>query len=502
MKQIKQFYLLVILSFTLFSLNQCSGDSEILATFDGGTVTRGELNFFIQSNKRSADPEPVNSEIQSKIVENIALEKMLMLDSIKNQKVSQEDLQKLENLVSDFLKFNVYLKDYVKRSIESKPLEFVSLEMALIRSEDEAANVKKADEILAKLNSAKSSEISDILAEATDDVGRKPIGGKLEPFCTNCNSNPLEDIIEATKKAPKGEFIKYDKDPRMIYVLRITDTEKVNAKRVAKYYTSVFKDFAKLAEEYAKTHTDEQTKNAVSYLVEGDQEEKGKQFAQQMIKQFEQGLYQKESMRIKEAAGVEFGNLPPVFSVEEIVPKDYSADRVLLKYKDGSIYKWSDLEKEFAELPKALLNDYKDDKSKIFDMVKLFQSTLVQGKIAKTSPEVQKIGKKQEFLLQLDRMKGSLAFKNLQDEMSALKIEISPKQIQDTYEAGKLYAYSKADPRDPNKRIPLPFYEVKDKIKSELENNEKNAYVQKRVDTLKSSYNLKIDTSRLKDVMI
>ncbi|MDZ4726762.1 MAG: hypothetical protein SH817_11445 [Leptospira sp.] len=494
---------LLVLSAICISINNCSGDSEILATYDGGTVTRGELNFVIEASKRgNNEPQPISTEIQTKIVESIALEKILLRDSVQTKKIEQADIDKIEALVSDFVKLNIYMRNYVKSAMKSKPLEFVDLQISIIRGEDGKANEAKADEVFKKLQSASKSEIDTIITETTDDVGRKPVAGKLEPFCVNCSTNPLEDIIGEAKKVSQGKFVKFFKDPQMIYLVRITNTEKVNPARVPKYYTDTFKYFSELATEYGKTHTDEQMQNAIKYFTEGDHGNKGNQFAGQMLKQFEQGLYQNELNRIKEASGIAVSNLPPVYGPEQIDIKEFPGDLVLLTNKDKTTYKWSDLDNDFASLPKTLKSDYKDPKAKIFDMLKLFQSTILQGKISKVSPEVQKVGSEVAYKMQLDKMKVSLALKALQDEINAVPVTVTEQQMKDTYEAGKLYAYSLEDPKNPSNRIPQTYGQVRDRIKSELENSQRNSFIEKKVEAMKSTYNLTIDPSRLKEVTL
>jgi len=503
MNRKKLAYVCMALTIGLFTSNNCSGDSEILATFDGGTVKRGELNFVIEASKRgNGEPQTINSDVQIKIIEGVALEKILLEDSLKSKKVNPDDLIKIENLVSDFLKLNIYLREYMKKAMKQKPLEFVDLQIAIIRGEDGAANEKKADELLEKLSKASGKEIDTLISESTDDIGRKPIAGKLEPFCVNCSANPLEDIIEEAKKTKIGKFVKFGKDSRMIYVVRILNTEKVNPARVAKYYSDVFTRFGKEATSYGLTHTDEQSKNAVAYFNDGNSEEKGKQFAGQMLKQFEQGLYQNELNRLKDVSGIVVNPLKPVFGPEQVNLKDFPADLVLYTAKDKTNYTWKDLETDFASVPGTLKSEYKDEKAKIFDMVNLFQSTILQGKIGKNLPEVQKIASETAYRMQLDKMRVSLALKALQDEIKAVPVTVTEQQMKDTYEAGKLYAYSNEDPKNPGNRIPQSYGQVRDRIKTELEGAQRNSFIEQKISGLKASYNLKIDPSRLKEVTL
>ncbi len=500
----KFFYTTLLLTSVYVTVNNCSSETEILATYDGGTVTRGELNFVLEASKRgNAEPQTINPDVQVRIIESVALEKILMQDSIQSKKVDPQDIQKIEALVADFLKMNIYLRDYVKMTVEKKPLEFINLQIAILRDENGEANEKKAEELLAQLENASSSEIDNIISNVTDDQGNKPIAGRMEPFCTNCMATPMEDIIEAATSVKKGKFVKFSKDPRMIYVLRSLGAEKVHSSRVAKYYTKAFTVFQNQALEYGKTHTDEESKSAISYHTEGNPEEKGKQYAAQMLKQFEQGAFSKEIERIKTESGITMNpNLPKVFGPEQINPKDFPADLVLYTNKDKTNYTWKDLETDFSSVPVSLKSDYKDDKAKIFDMINLFNSTLLQGKIAKTSEVIQKVGTNTAYKMQMDKMKAALALKALQDEIKAEPITITEQQMKDTYEAGKLYAYSIPDSKNPSNRIPQSYPQVRERIKTELEGAARNSFIEKKVSALKSTYNLKIDQNRLKEVIL
>ncbi|TGN18577.1 LIC12015 family putative lipoprotein [Leptospira idonii] len=538
---------MAMLIFGICSLSfvNCSKDSEILATFDGGTVTRGEMNFLAETFKRGSNkPLVLDSEKQLKLIEQVALEKLVFLDGVKLKKFDPSEADQLETLLSDFIKLNVYIREYVKYAVQNKPLEFIDLQIALVRGPNGEENQKNADELVAKLNAASESEKNALIAEVTADSSRKPVYGKLEPFCTNCSINPLEDIISEAKKAPKGTFVKYSKgaeDP-IVYVLRSLGTERVHPERLEKYFASTFEKFSKEAIQYGETHTDEESKNAVAYFTEGN-EERAAQFAQHTMKQFEQGLYVSEMNKIKEESGFTIGELPPAQkkfldeaarnqvanylqspdrdrslsnaallekfyvkfppnSPDMVDVNAYTNDVVLFSTKDGKTYTWGNLREDFDKLPNRLKSNYKDEAARIWDILNLYQGTILQGKIAQTSDRVQKAEKESSYKIQIDKMRMSIGLKVLQDEIEALPVEVTETQIRDAYEAGKLYAYSSPDPKNPQNRIPLPYGQVREEIKKDMANSQKNSFIQQKISGLKSSYNLKIAEDRLKEVSI
>lgn len=495
----------IVLCLLPITFSQCSKDSEILATFDGGFVTRREMNFVIEASKRGrTEVQPISADIQARIVESIALEKILLMDAVKLKKVDAADLTKIETLVANFLKLNVYMREYVKENLASKPLEFVNLQIALVRGEDEVSNRKRADELVTKLNTLSDSEIANEISLVTDDPTRKPVGGKLEPFCTNCAETPLEDILAEVKKAKTGKFIAYAKEGegRIIYVVRSMGEERVHPERLNIYFTKVYDRFKKEANEYLVSHTDEESKSAANYFIQGDSKDNAKNFAGHTLKQYEQGLYESEIKRLREASGITVAELPRVFEPNQVDPKIFTPDYVLYSDRSGKNYTWKDLEADFANIPTLLKQPYKDDKTRIFDMLNLFQSTIIQGKIGENSKEVQSIGKETAYLMQMEKMKTSLALKTFQDEIKAIPVTVTEQQLRDSYEAGKLYAYADPDPKNPQNRIPKPYALVREQIKNDMENSQRNGFIEQKISGLKTTYNLKVAQDQLKEVIL
>ncbi|MCE9500660.1 MAG: hypothetical protein K8R21_09195, partial [Leptospira sp.] len=74
---------------------------------------------------------------------------------------------------------------------------------------------------------------------------------------------------------------------------------------------------------------------------------------------------------------------------------------------------------------------------------------------------------------------------------------VSAKEMTDTYEAGKLYAYSAPSKSKPSERTPLPFESVKTRIKEELENSKRKAEFDKLTGGFKKDYSLKVAVEQL-----
>ncbi len=135
-------------------------------------------------------------------------------------------------------------------------------------------------------------------------------------------------------------------------------------------------------------------------------------------------------------------------------------------------------------------------------MLNLFQSTIIQGKIGENSKEVQSIGKETAYLMQMEKMKTSLALKTFQDEIKAIPVTVTEQQLRDSYEAGKLYAYADPDPKNPQNRIPKPYALVREQIKNDMENSQRNGFIEQKISGLKTTYNLKVAQDQLKEVIL
>jgi hypothetical protein len=78
-------------------------------------------------------------------------------------------------------------------------------------------------------------------------------------------------------------------------------------------------------------------------------------------------------------------------------------------------------------------------------------------------------------------------------------VSVTESEIKDTYEAGKLFAYSTPDSKNPQKRNPIPFSQVKEKIRGELEKSKRDAISDNKLTSLKTEYQVKIATDSLKE---
>ncbi|MDF3820120.1 hypothetical protein P3G55_09430 [Leptospira sp. 96542] len=493
-----------LLGLILLSFQNCSKDSEILATYDGGTVTRGELLFILEASKQPGQPEqPVGADVQANLLENIAIQKIILGDMVKSGKLSQADLDNVVETIGHSMILKTYLDEYVKKNLKNSPMEFLEMQMALVRGEDPVATKQKAEDLKNKLNKMSDSEIAKEITSVTSDSNRKPVAGKLDPFCSNCAQTPFDPILKQLANIGTGEFITYSEndDSNIVYVVRALKKEKVHPERLPVYLTKKFEAFQKEAEEYAKANPDAESKQAIEYLTQGNQADKAREFSSMLSKQYEQGLYERESNRLREATGIVLATDLPN-RLDQLDPKTFGADRVLYTTKEGVSFKWIELVAEYEKLPGILKREMKDEKQRVGMLLSILQSIIIPRKMAEASPEIADVKKTDSFRYQLEQLRWNVGLNVFTQEISAIPLSITDEQVRDTYEAGKLYAYSEQSGDNPRDRRPIPFASVRERVKSDLEKSQRELIVKDKATEYKTTYNLLIANDRLKEITI
>lgn len=487
---------------TLFLLTvRCSSDSEVLASFESGNVTRKELREFFQIRGAKINEKTASVTNQSNVLEQLALQKMVHRDYLASEKISKELLDKLVNLTKGQMLITLYKQDFEARALREELMEFVTMQMAILRgTEEEPLDPNKSQEVLGILNSAKSeSEIAEIIRKFTVDKNRKPIAGYIEPFCINCGTNPYADILEEPLKNGDNKF--YLKEESGIsYILRIVDTTKLHEKVLGRYIEKSLVEFQEMAKQYKDSVENPQEKAGADFYIQGNLSEKARSYADHLSKQFRNGLWEKEMERVKENSQVKVENVPNLTSPEAIDPKEFPDDRILAELPDGKKIDIGAFRQDFKELTDVLGRNQGDSpKEELWDVLNFFYNIYLSSLIMAEDESVKPTLESDLYKRSLKYLEYSLVWALFMQEITNEKIEVSESDIRDTYEAGKMFAYSKADPKNPDKRTPRPYSQVRDNIREELENQKRKSIFDSKLSRLKTDYNLKIATESLQE---
>lgn len=216
MKQ-KTLSLTILSLFVTFAIN-CSRDSDVLASFKSGTVTREELRAYYKLRGIEPDPNSASIATQAKIVEEIGIQKIAEANNSNTNVVTKDEYARIMGFVEPQVLFNDYRKQFSEKLLSSGMLQFAFGRILFVKAGTDAST--KANSLLQQIQGIKSDrEIAEFISKNTDETQRKAIGGRLEPHCINCGDDPFTAILkEASDK--KGEFILKEAQGNY-YILRV-----------------------------------------------------------------------------------------------------------------------------------------------------------------------------------------------------------------------------------------------------------------------------------------
>jgi hypothetical protein len=206
----------------LFSaaIASCSKDSEKLAEFKDGSVTRKEFRMMLSFYQ---DPETVKSltvEQQDSTLKNFALMKLAAALGRKEKLDKDPEYEKRRIFSDEWVSVAAY-DAYLKQDLLEKAFEFLDIQLLFLRNEMQPANPadpksaaspadrsEEANALLKKLNSGLSDrEIEDLIKDKSENPRYASIGGYIDPQCISCKPNNIEFLLEPLKTAKAGEFV-------------------------------------------------------------------------------------------------------------------------------------------------------------------------------------------------------------------------------------------------------------------------------------------------------
>lgn len=489
---------LSIIALQILTIN-CSSDSEALASYEGGIVSRKELRDFFEIRGAKIDEKTASIQSQQTVLEHIALQKLIYNETISSGKISKEFLDNLVEITKGQMLIAVYKKEFEEKVLESNPLELISMQMVVLKGEEEDTKAK-AEEILSKLNqTSKEAEINSIVVSSTMDESRIPIKGYIEPFCVNCGPDPIQDIYKEALEKNDGKFYLTYSNGRT-YILRITETRHIHTKVLDKFLTKEFQKLKERAEEYVSSTTDEASKQSAKYYTDSNPSENGAGYADHLSRQFKDRIWQTELERIRSESKIQVVEPPMLISAESIKLTDFPDTKVLAILPDNSEITIGSFHTNFKEVSEILgRGKPQDKKQELWDMLNFFYNIYLSSLFLQEDPSAKIILSSDLYKDALEYFRYSLTWTLFMKDIASEEIRISETEIRDTYEAGKLFAYSTPDSKNPQKRNPLPYSQVKERIKEELEKSKRDAISDTKLNTLKTEYQLKIATDSLKE---
>ncbi len=250
MKKIIGIFLIVLLS----SIFGCKRDSDVLATYKNGNITRGDFYKWLDAKRFSKETLLKSKSKQKDKIENMAIEYITIAKAKAEGFDKGEEFQAFKDLSTE----NILIKSLYDKEIKEKAHfkePAIKVRQIMLRVKDfeidpkqknkrvnlskqeleKRANetIAKGKEIIEKLNKGESFE--ELAKQYSEDFSKKK-GGDIGFTVRSMMPQELSDAAFSLKK---GEYtkepVRSPKDaPKGIYIIKVEDIEELTDKNIEK----------------------------------------------------------------------------------------------------------------------------------------------------------------------------------------------------------------------------------------------------------------------------
>jgi hypothetical protein len=423
--------------------------------------------------------EKLTPEQVSQLSQGIATRRIIKNKLINTQAISSEDMALITELAGSQLQMGTY-RDRFQKNLENSKLHFVTLQVLLVRGNDESAK-NTANEHIKQLKSLKSkSSLDQYISQNTTDNYRRELNGILEPLCVNCGSHELDELIQGIQD---GEGFMTKEISGNTLVIRVIKEDHIVPRRVAAYYQK----HIEMIQSLVSSSTSEETK----VFRERSSSELSEPLANNNLKNFYESEWQSHFQTLIKQSGFEVSELPFLNAMDSNkgFPPESEMNQIVLLKKEGNDYlKFSEFHPKFQKVWNLLSNDTSGPKDKYLkDLFSLFYDIYLPGLIIQTSDEWKKIEKSDSYKKSIELFQESICW-NYYLKESTKMIVISDSDALTHYETYKNILYLKSqDPNSGNRS----FAEVKQDIINQLSQEKKQAVIKNLIEQIKEEHKLK-----------
>ncbi len=212
-----------------FALSFCGNDSQPLAEWEGGSITRQELKYTFQLLGK-----PPKLDSQEKVLEGLAVLKMSASESLRQGLADSPEFQK-RSVFFEKTAFVGAFEQFVAQETRKKKFKMMELQGAFLH---DAATPKTREEealdFVKRLNAASEIDVIQMIAERTELRRYGVVGGYMEPLCSNCPMNPYVFLINPARRA-EGKFISIPDSNGFWIVRKVREEEFADDDLVEEY---------------------------------------------------------------------------------------------------------------------------------------------------------------------------------------------------------------------------------------------------------------------------
>lgn len=475
----------ILIFLILISLFYCRQGEEVLATYNGGQIQRKSLRLFYELNDFPKNEKTLSIASQKMILDQMANMQLLELELKDKKPYDRDDVKNILYFLERGLVVNLYLKNFYEKKKDSESLDLADIQFALLPGGD-SARLETIRKELSELNN--DDKIEEYMSRVTIEEGRKCVGGHLEPQCINCGGQDqvLQFFMEGIQKNDSNFYISENGSRSFVY--RINKRKNVSSSDLESYLTKKFNQLRDKAIEYTNKNNNETEKqNAQYYLEESPRlEEKAKLTAAHFLKGFQSRVIEEEIRRLETEKKLKLGD--DIIKNPQILEVP---DTVILNLPDRK-YTATDLNSDFTKI-------FPGEQKNPIEKLNFLRAIIIPSFLVADSEDGEKIKKSENFEIFLNYHKQKLLFDVFRNDLGKEASSITDKELMEVYEAGKQFQFSKVDEKNPDKKITIPFEEVKNSILQDLKNKEIEGKFQGKINSLRETYKLEILVDKLKE---
>jgi hypothetical protein len=497
-KKIKKFtgtsmklFFLFISVISIFLFAGCSEDNKILVSTTHQNLTRGQLKEYYRINSIPIDSQKASIQSQTKVAETLVL-RSLVFKELGESITEDPDYKAMFSIAEKQLVTSIYQENFSKANEKNQKFQTALIQFIYLKGEPNVDKKAEALSLQKEINSIKDEKkIFDFISQKTDEKGRKPIGGFLEPICTNCNQNPLSRVFKEGIDSNSPQFFVASDEYGSYYIYRVKEKKELSFSNFHAYLKEKFLEYKSFSDAFL-AKAQEEEKQFASYYSQGGKEleNKIKLTAEHYQKEITENGWKTELEKIQTELGL---TLLDEVNLKEGTP---SPETVLFQTPNYT-YTYSDLQKETSVFEKQL--DKVDPKVLHKERMNFFYKLSLPSFLLTNGKEAEKIRSSEAYQKKLPYIKNEIALGMLHRKIASEKVDIPEADIRSAYEAGKLYTYIDPNKSTEKQKVPLPYAEVRDRIKQELTQNIQGTKLKNELEAIKKKYSLKVHTENFKE---
>jgi len=266
--RLKLAFILIIFS----SVASCMRGGEVLAEYNGGTVTRREMRQLFEIFQGQNADAAASVEAQDQMIRTYALMKITAIEA-KAEGLEKDPAVADQMMLLDEQALLTAFDIHLKRHSSGKKLRMFNLQFLILAgrgAEGTAARRAEGQDLLARLNvpGLSDEEIEKLITAKTENPRYKAIGGYIDPHCVSCQPNPLGYLTDPLMNEPLRKFVLIENQQGLWIIRKVEDFESAPDD-----LESAFEAYHRKTQRLAR-----------NYLTTQDAQGQGKDFFQSLVK--------------------------------------------------------------------------------------------------------------------------------------------------------------------------------------------------------------------------